>query len=280
MNKPILDNDTLKDKYKISILPMYILAAYQTFITKNDAQIFAMVLYNLCITLSYVLSSLYPLKHIQHENFYLQQLCGVNRLIIPCTVLLSIGFIDNVIGVALVVLFLHFALKPIDSFKPFFVIIFVALNITRYDQLQMINSTVAIDTKYNYENAFIIINGICFFILSYRDSSQRFEAWEISFLGIIPLSFQWIRDSTSSIPLMLVWFNSDDYKYLWSRLFICLSLIGTIPNDYNLRSFIVDFSVSCIIGVGLNLLGGPTILLISASLLKICLYDFFSFVSI
>ncbi|EKX34908.1 hypothetical protein GUITHDRAFT_118950 [Guillardia theta CCMP2712] len=193
-------------------------------------------------------------------------------MIIPCAVILSIGYTDNAVGTGLLILFLHFALKPMDNYKTWLFLLFLVFNINTYNQSLMTEDTLAVDTRYNYEIGSIVMNCIALAIVSYRDIRQSYtkhaELDVFLIIVLLVLDRAWIRDTTSKIPLMLGWFNSDDYTHFWPRSLMILGLLGTIPSDYRLSGFVVSFAVASSLGAGLALLGGPTVLLVAAALLK------------
>lgn len=263
-----------------SVLPIYILVAYQTFITHNDLQIAAFISYNLSITLAMITSWYYPIVvHASRTNLYIEQIESVYTLMIPLAVILSLGYVDNMVGIAVLTLFAHFVLKPLSSYRSSFVYAFLFMNLFTYDQEAMMQETLAVDSRYNYEESFLIINCLCLFVITYRNNHQYFFTHQYSDIGInifniilvIVLSRSWTRDSNTQIPLMLNWFNSDNYSYFWNRTIMIFGLLGTLPSNYHLQSFVAPFSVAASLGAGLTLLGGPTVLFISLALIKIFL---------
>eukprot|EP00960_Hanusia_phi_P069788 767165-Hanusia_phi.AAC.4 len=260
-----------RGKYYSSLLPVYILAAYQAFITSEGLQVWAILLYNLAITSAAFVSHYRPLKVKESDVFYLWHLAQIDRLLIPCAVILSIGYVDGVVGIALALLFLHFALKGYDKYRPVLAVLFVAANMSGFNQTGLLQETLAVDSRYNHEAGFVAMNTACLFILCYQSSMQERSLGDLIFLAVVPVSRLWVTDTASAIPLMLNWFNSNEYNNIWLRSLMILGLLGTFPSDYDLNPFIVSFTVSSCLGVSLALLGGPTLLLIFAAALRITL---------
>lgn len=265
-------------------LPLFILAVYQAFITSTQHQNLALSLYLIAPTVSFMISSFLPEWRVQvgRDNVILVNLWMMERVMIPMTVILAVGFADSSVGVAIAAVFISHAghLFPWVPYALF--ISFLVINLVDHPQSRVIEDTVAIDSKYNHEIQWVIYNSIFFFVLGFkRDdinsekiSTRTSSLVTLALLGYtVGVSRAWVKNTTDRVPLLTTWFATDEYRNLWERLFLSLGLVITLPDysDDDFRLFVVSISASAAIGLGIALLGGASLLLFAAATLRITL---------
>lgn len=283
MNRSVSSKDTSLGKYK-SYIPLYILICYQSFITTNDLRVFALCLYLLSASLSILTSFYYPIKTPSPEQMWVQALWKLEEFMLPCTVILAVAYVDSVIGFAVVIAFLKVILRDLGRYNRYLAVIFVFVNFSLHSQERLIQDTLAIDSHYNHKRAYVFINCLSIFLLSYRRENQGLSATDLGFSTVIVLqSRAWTTSLVNSIPLMLNWFNSDSYEFLFWRVSMTLGLLGTVPEFQatwevdsletrtQMNAYLGSFTVASSLGISLALLGGPTLLLLFLALLRLFL---------
>lgn len=265
-------------------LPLFILAVYQAFITSSKYQILALVLYSISPLLSVAISSFVPSSRVPtgSRNVILKNLWMFDKVMLPITVILALGFADSSAGMAIAAIFISHA-GHLFQWVPYALFLhFLIINILDHQQSRVVEDTVAIDSKYNHEVQWVIYNSIFLFVLGFqrtdtkKDEKNKMTSFAIT-LGLLGytlgVSRAWVKNTTDRVPLLTTWFATDEYRFLWERLFMGLGLVITLPEyeDEDFRLFVVSISASAAIGVGIALLGGASLLLFAAATLRITL---------
>jgi uncharacterized membrane protein YqaE (UPF0057 family) len=264
-------------------LPLYVLAAHQAFITSREHQTTALVLYFLAPALGLLTSTLFPMARLQGSTVesleILENLWAIDGLLIPVTVMLAVGFLDSVVGVAVLAVFLAYAGNLFRWLPELLVLAFLVPSLVAYEQSGVVEDTVLIDSRYNYETGWISINTLCLFAMGLtrnkdplKDSLKHEGLVSLLLLGFtLAVSRAWVQDAGSRVPLFTTWFATDRYERFWERLPLSLGLVAALPVYKRLEVFVVSFSVSAAVGVSTVLLGGASLLLLLSATLRISL---------
>lgn len=274
-------------RHSLYPLPLYVLAAHQAFITSREHQTTALVLYFLAPALGLLASTLFPMARLQGSHGMpresleiLESLWAIDGLLIPATVMLAVGFLDSVVGVAVLAVFLAYAGSLFRWLPELLVLAFLVPSLVAYEQSGVTEDTVLIDSRYNYETGWVSINTLCLFAMGLTRNKKDPLKGSLKHEGLVSLlllgltlavSRAWVRDADSRVPLFTTWLATDQYRRFWERLLLSLGLAAALPAYERPEVFVVSFSVSAAVGVSTVLLGGASLLLLLSATLRISL---------